>query len=200
MCVYIIMYLCVLDFEATCDGNVKNFDNEIIEFPSILLKWENNKMSYISEFQAFVQPRDNPILTQFCVNLTKITQDLINNAESFPVVYARHLAWLHSHVDDFDEMVFITCGHWDLRKMIKMEAKRWNVDLHPIYTKYINIKEEFERHYNKKFKSMVAMLEYQGLTHKGILHSGIDDCRNITKILLKMIEDGHDVSNFTVVF
>lgn len=35
--------VCVLDFEATCDQDNKEFVNEVIEFPSVLLKFTSEK-------------------------------------------------------------------------------------------------------------------------------------------------------------
>ena len=37
-------YICVLDFEATCD-DVKKRSHEIIEYPSVLLKWNEKSKS-----------------------------------------------------------------------------------------------------------------------------------------------------------
>lgn len=70
------LYYCILDFEATCDKNEKIF-NEIIEFPSILF---NENFEYISEFRSFVKPTINPILTNFCTELTSITQQNVNSS------------------------------------------------------------------------------------------------------------------------
>jgi len=39
---------------------------------------------------------------------------------------------------------------------------------------------------------MKGMLDYLKITLDGRLHSGIDDTKNISKILLKMIQDGHE--------
>lgn len=38
---------------------------------------------------------------------------------------------------------------------------------------------------------MVGMLEYLGIKLEGRHHSGIDDTKNIAKILLRIISDGH---------
>lgn len=54
-------YICVLDFEATCDNAIENFDNEIVEFLSILLKWNGTNYEQISEFQQCCKPLLNPI-------------------------------------------------------------------------------------------------------------------------------------------
>lgn len=193
------MYICVLDFEATCEKDVKNFNNEIIEFPSILYKLKGNKLEYVSEFQEYVRPRDNPILSDFCVHLTKITQDKVDQAETFPIVLNNHLSWLKLNVADLNECIIATCGHWDIRKMIVVEAKRWDIPLHDVYKRYINIKDEFTYYYKRNIKGMIGMMQYQGLEHTGVLHSGIDDCRNMSRILMKLIEDGHNIERNSVI-
>jgi inhibitor of KinA sporulation pathway (predicted exonuclease) len=193
------MYICVLDFEATCEKDAKNFDNEIIEFPSILYRLVGNKLVYVSEFQEYVKPRDNPVLSEFCIALTKIPQDKVDTAAAFPIVLDNHFNWLKSHVNILSECVIATCGHWDIRKMIVMEAKRWNLQLHDVYTRYINIKDEFTYFYRKNIKGMIGMMQYQGLEHTGILHSGIDDCRNMSRILMKLIQDGHDIEKDSLI-
>jgi inhibitor of KinA sporulation pathway (predicted exonuclease) len=45
---------------------------------------------------------------------------------------------------------------------------------------------------------MPGMLEYLQLPFIGRHHSGIDDTRNIANIMLKIIDDGHRLNNFTV--
>ena len=125
--------------------------------------------------------------------MTKITQELIDNAQSFPIVLQHHFEWLKQHVNDLNKCIIITCGHWDIKTMIKRDAKRWNIKLHPVYTRYCNIKDEFIYFYNVKIKSMMDMLKYQNIQHEGVLHSGIDDCRNIAKILIKMTFDGFNI-------
>jgi inhibitor of KinA sporulation pathway (predicted exonuclease) len=67
-------FVCVLDFEATCDSPVQLSPPEIIEFPSVLLELVNDKYVVKSEFQKFLKPQVNPLLTAFCTELTGITQ------------------------------------------------------------------------------------------------------------------------------
>ena len=43
---------------------------------------------------------------------------------------------------------------------------------------------------------MVGMLQYLKLKLDGRHHSGIDDTRNIAKIMIKMIKDGHKSDSF----
>lgn len=95
-------YICVVDFEATCEeDNPSDFLHEIIEFPMVLINthtlqivssasgWEcffiilKSKEIYsvlnmfpvqVDTFQEYVKPELNPQLSDFCVTLTGITQ------------------------------------------------------------------------------------------------------------------------------
>ena len=49
-------FVCVLHFEETCEKDVKYYDNEIIEFPSVLLKLEDKEYKVISTFQKYCKP------------------------------------------------------------------------------------------------------------------------------------------------
>jgi DNA polymerase III alpha subunit (gram-positive type) len=70
-------YICILDFEATCWDNSR--DHEIIEFPSVLLKWnDDNEITIVDEFQIFVKPKKYPVVSEFCRKLTGITQEIVN--------------------------------------------------------------------------------------------------------------------------
>ena len=67
-------YLLVLDFEATCGA--KGYEpkpQEIIEFPCALL---NTKKGFKIEaiFHKYVRPIHNPQLSNYCTELTGITQ------------------------------------------------------------------------------------------------------------------------------
>ena len=204
-------YICVLDFEANCAQNMKelNMDNEVIEFPSVLLKYKydgNKQIEKISEFQMFCKPKNKPTLTPFCIELTKITQDKVNNGVSFPTALKEHEMWLRNNIPNFDEMykennvIIVTCGEWDMSVMAPKEYKNYGIKkVHPIYLKYVNIKIEFNNFYKigSKF-GMATMLEYLGLSLDGTHHSGIDDCKNISKIVIKLFDDGHEYDKMKV--
>ena len=183
------MYICVLDFEATCQESGKQ-NHEVIEFPSILYKW-TDKLTQISEFREYCKPKSNPILSPFCTKLTGITQDKIDPADTFPNVLARHEKWLTSNVDNFDNFTFLTCGGWDWGQFAQ-ECKCHNIKPSKIYNKYINIKKEFQKFYKTQHSmGMAGMLHYLGMDLIGRHHCGLDDCRNIGRILAKMIDDGY---------
>ena len=196
------IYLCVLDFEATCWPGEKRATQEIIEFPSVLYELDsNNKVKWMGEFSKYVRPVLEPILSDFCTELTGITQEQVDLAEPIEVVYEKHYQWLKSLVpeDKMNQIFVVTCGAWDLKTMLPLEVKNKKLTYHHVYNRFINIKTEFEFAYNVKAGGMTNMLSKLGLTLDGRHHSGIDDTRNIVKILLKMIEDGHTKFNPIVV-
>lgn len=66
-------YLCIIDFEATCEiANPSGFQHEIIEFPAVLLNTKT--LQIVHEFHKYCRPLWNPILSDFCKELTGITQ------------------------------------------------------------------------------------------------------------------------------
>jgi inhibitor of KinA sporulation pathway (predicted exonuclease) len=66
-------YLLILDFEATCDKDRSiGSSPEIIEFPTVILNTKTLQQE--GEFQRYVRPTVNPILSKFCTELTGITQ------------------------------------------------------------------------------------------------------------------------------
>ena len=190
-----ISYICVLDFEATCwnDDKIDKSQVEIIEFPSILYKLDSNnkKLEKIGEFHEYVKPILHPILSDFCTQLTGIKQETVNKADVFENVFKRHYLWLKSNVKNFDEFTFLTCGAWDLKIQLQRELNNKKIKNKDEYKYFINIKDEFEYFYKRKIGGMVQMLNYMKLTLDGHHHSGIDDCRNISKILNKTVKEGH---------
>lgn len=190
------LYICVLDFEATCwdDNSIENKDKskvEIIEFPSILYKLENNKLEKISEFHEYVKPTINPKLSDFCTKFTGITQETVDKSSTFAGVFNRHYKWLTTNVSDLNKLTFLTCGAWDLKIQLPRELNNKKLKNKEAYTYFINIKDEFEYIYKTKAYGMDSMLKYLKMSLDGMHHSGYWDTRNISKILIKMVSDGH---------
>ena len=190
-----VEFLCVLDFEATCeeDPTPQPSPQEIIEFPSLLFRKalnEEGEPEYrlVDAFEAFVRPVIHPKLSDFCKALTTITQEQVDAADPFPTVLERHVKWLTDH-GSFDEnasFYFVTCGDWDFRTMLPMQMKASRISYKAIprnYTRWINIKRVFDDSTGKKSRGMASMLKQLGIVLTGTHHRGIDDCRNIAKIV-----------------
>lgn len=201
-------YVCILDFEATCEKDVKYFDNEIIEFPSVLLEYnydlQNPSYKNINEFQQYCRPLLKPVVSKFCFELTGITQKIVDNGNNFPTVLEKHHNWLRNatpdiNIDDNINVIIITCGHWDLGTVMINECKKWNLIPPKIYCQYINIKDIFDDFYKAKSEGMANMLNFLNIVLEGRHHSGLDDCKNIAKIFQRIIVDGYIIDKIFII-
>jgi inhibitor of KinA sporulation pathway (predicted exonuclease) len=189
----------MLDFEATCwddDGKSRN-KMEVIEFPSIIIKWnlKTGESERIGEFQRYCKPKSFPQLSKFCTELTGITQETVNKGVTFSQALKEHEAWMAKTIPNFyyEENVYImTCGRWDIDIQLPRDLKNWNIhSVNRVYKRFINLKSEFQYFLKeKRGRGLANMLKFMNLKLEGKHHSGIDDCRNQTKILEELIKCG----------
>jgi inhibitor of KinA sporulation pathway (predicted exonuclease) len=193
-------YYLVLDFEATCDENNKAWQNEIIEFPTVVV--DANTLEKITEFQQYVKPVQNPTLTPFCKDLTGIQQEWVDAGVSFKDALQLYHQWLIQNefltgtgqLNPNKTFLFVTCGDWDLNRMLRSQCERERVTMPAYFKSWCNIKKAFQDYYGSNPGGMGNMLRLMKLPLEGRHHSGIDDCRNIATILLKMIRNGATIN------
>ena len=216
-------YICVLDFEATCW--YENSNHEIIEFPSVLLKWDNDQLQdnsnqydsnqdnsnqydsnqdnsnkdthglkEIARFQQFVKPLNNPCVSDFCTELTGITQKQVNNGIDLKSAIEAHLKWI-TDITKSKNVTIVTCGDWDLNKMLPLDLKNISYEPNELYARYANIKDLFKIATGIKGTGMKKMLDKLNLNIEGRHHSGIDDCHNIARIFIELVKKGLSKQN-----
>ena len=141
-----LRYLLVLDFEATCgESGFPRNQMEIIEFPTIVYDLQEKKE--LGRFHEYVKPVIQPQLTEFCTELTGITQvspfrasrlqvqgylsvfheqETVDGADPFPPVWDRFKAFLKDRNlwESPSTYAFITCGAWDLRTMLPQQLSQ----------------------------------------------------------------------------
>ncbi|KAI0830687.1 exonuclease RNase T and DNA polymerase III [Trametes gibbosa] len=191
-----LRYLLVLDFEATCDDTgrvVRRGEMEIIELPTILYDIQQDKVEAV--FHEYVRPIIHPHLTPFCTNLTGIQQATVDNAHPFPEVWQRFQEFLQTHniTNSPSSASFLTCGDWDLKAMLPLQLRLSGLDVlpSPPFNRWINVKKAYQRFYGLRHpKGMEGMLNHANLALEGRHHSGIDDCKNILRLVRKLREDG----------
>ena len=72
----------IVDLEATCWEGGSNIEKmEIIEIGAIIL--QSSQGPARSEFSAFVKPVIEPILSDYCMRLTSIRQQDVDEADDF---------------------------------------------------------------------------------------------------------------------
>ncbi|KAG8876632.1 ERI1 exoribonuclease 3 [Tulasnella sp. 332] len=174
------LYLLVLDFEATCDRiGFPLHRQEIIEFPTLIYNIKERKVeATFSEYET------------------------VDEADMFPEVWERFNEFLTGYgvFENPDSFAFLTCGAWDLvtmlPKQLNHEADRavpapLSITLPPPFDRVIDLIEAFSAFYKmERDRDMDEMLEQLHLDLQGRHHSGIDDCKNIVRIVRKMLDDG----------
>jgi inhibitor of KinA sporulation pathway (predicted exonuclease) len=75
--------------------------------------------------------------------------------------------------------------------MLPIELERYHLKKYHCYSKYLNLKDEFEKCFGQKAGSMPNMLKKLKIELTGKHHSGIDDCKNLAKVVIEMIKRGY---------
>ncbi|MEZ4450502.1 MAG: 3'-5' exonuclease [Nannocystaceae bacterium] len=165
----------VVDLEATCDEDwaIPREQTEIIEIGAVLV--DGATLQPIDEFQTFVRPFRHPRLTAFCTRLTTITQADVDAAPTFRFVAPKLAAF-------GEGALFCSWGAYD-KNQIERDAKRSGVRP-PLGPRHWNLKEAFARAAGDRATTgNQGALRRVGLTPTGTHHRGIDDARNIARLL-----------------
>ncbi|XP_076140111.1 3'-5' exoribonuclease 1 [Alosa pseudoharengus] len=185
-------FICVVDFEATCEeSNPLDFEHEIIEFPIVLI--DTHTLEIVDTFQEYVRPEVNPKLSDFCVQLTGITQKMVDDADTFPSVLRRVVSWLQEkELGTKYRYTLLTDGSWDMSKFLNIQCRISGLRYPPFARKWINIRKSYGNFYKvpRTNTKLSSMLEKLGLQYEGRPHCGLDDARNIARIALRMLQDG----------
>lgn len=291
-------HILVLDFEATCDSGAVDFPHEIIEFPVVVL--DTRTLQVVAEFHRYVQPTKNKELSEFCTDLTGITQEKVDAAKTIDVVLEEFQLFLEMEVyplcqlwkkkwgnalkaegecassllaDDkrlitsknslkgekepldanglsqnlncekkkfvfnsnhrkvgtdeikelylndnsmgqnstvsivsktFEEeesmICFATDGPWDMRKfMFSCEVLKHQHEFPPIFYRFINVRQCFTDAFKCKPLRLTHMLSKLQMSFEGRRHSGIDDTRNICRILAELLARGYRIRHVSTI-
>ena len=176
-----------------CLKDEKINPQEIIEFPC--LKICTKTFEVVSEFHYYVQPIHHSELSNFCTELTGITQDMVKDQPVFSEVFEIFQTWLSS--ENTENFALVTCGDWDLNTCLEAQCQLSKIPFPKWAESWINLKKSFQKNmgYFPKggFKTMVNQL---GLEFLGRPHSGIDDTRNVAVVIKELAKNGH-VFEFT---
>ena len=165
----------IVDLEATCWEGERFRQMEIIEIGAVKLDKPDGGPT--SSFSTFVRPLLNPTLSDFCKQLTSITQEDINTAPSFPSAFHSFCQWIGSE----RPMMLCSWGFYDV-KQFKNDCRLYDIWTPTMFENHINLKEQFARIYNVRPCGMEKALRIAGLQLDGTHHRGIDDARNIAKL------------------
>lgn len=171
----------VFDLEATCwDQQTGTADDifkqrnemETIEIGAVKTDFNFN---VIDEFQTFIRPILNPILSEFCTQLTTITNKDTDNAPYFKEAYSQWIKWADRPAR------YIAWGNYDYNQLTK-DCSRAGIQLFS-NEKYRNGKFMMQDMRGFVGKGLGQEVKRYNLTFEGTPHRGIDDAKMISKVL-----------------
>lgn len=172
----------VIDLEATTDcGGWPTEEMEIIEIGAVIVDEQGHELA---SFQSFVHPTRRPQLTAFCRELTQIHQADVDAAPTLKELQPHFDAWLQPYLQDAQG--WLSWGDYD-RQQFDVEWRRQQLDSCLARLPHFNLKKLFHR----QFKSLAGpkrvglnrALELTGLQFAGTQHRGLDDARNIARLV-----------------
>lgn len=173
-------YYLVIDLEATTSQGGMTFpraEMETIEIGAVLVR--ASTLEPVDEFQSFVRPIRHPVLLPFCVELTGVRQEMVDRAPLFPDAFVQMKKRMLSDRDGF--AVWGSWGDFDA------EQFRRDCVLHGVHydmPSHRDLKTALsEVHGWRKRYGMKKALRRCGLVLQGSHHRGIDDARNIARML-----------------
>lgn len=172
----------IFDLEATCirDRSIDpDFENEIIEIGAVML---DDSGIVIDSFSKFAKPQKDTILSEFCTELTTITQEDIDGAEDLKTVLFDFYNWSKN-------CYLLSWGGYDMNQIIRDTIKQDlenDIDIENVITRHRNFKKWYKEFKGlKKQCGMSKALNIEKIQIIGTHHRGIDDAINISNIFKK---------------
>ncbi len=165
----------IVDLEATCwEKGTSPLRMETIEIGAVRVGGTDLRPR--AEFDRFVRPVSEPILSNFCTQLTGISQDDVNGAEPFPVVFGEFLDWART-----EPFMWCSWGAYDLRQL-RTDCARHDLQWPLVLERHMNLKAAFAQQMGCRPLGMKEALRKLGIPLAGKHHRAIDDARNIARI------------------
>jgi len=177
--------LLIIDLEATCwssrttpEGQPQSIWNmEIIEIGCALATRDGKLLDSRS---FLVRPVQCPLLSEFCTELTGITQGMADEAPTYAEAIADLNQWLGAPAESF---IWCSWGNYD---RLHLAADGEKHGIRPMLASYphLNLKRIWRRTTGQKRKNGLAhAMGFHNLAFEGRPHRGIDDARNMVRLL-----------------
>ena len=171
----------VIDVEATCWNTAPpaGMTNDIIEFGICLLDVRSGE---ISDNRGILVIPERSEISDFCTELTTITPEMIRNEG----ISFKEACSIIKKEYDGPGRAWASFGAYDL-KHIQRQCSELGVG-YPLGPSHINVKTLFALKNKLNFeKGMDGALQHLGIKLEGTHHRGVDDAKNIAKILRTLI-------------
>ncbi|MBV0932936.1 3'-5' exonuclease [Marinobacterium weihaiense] len=150
---------------------------EIIELGCVLA---SSKGQVLAERSFMVRPQHHPVLSAFCQQLTTITQSMVDRAPVYVAAMGELNSWL-STLPPVD--CWASWGNYDRRHLVA-QSRREGVSPDVLALPHLNLKTLWKRTTGQRKRNGLSWaLQYHHLEFEGQLHRGIDDARNMARLL-----------------
>ncbi|KAJ1285971.1 hypothetical protein BS78_03G318100 [Paspalum vaginatum] len=184
-------YFFILDLE----GKV-----EILEFPIIMI--DAQSMEFVDSFHRFVRPTtmSEQRTTEYIAGkYGKLGLDRVWHDTAIPFKevlqqleewIGNHNLWKKEHAGSLNSAAFVTCGNWDLKTKVPDQCKVSKIKLPTYFMEWINLKDIYLNFYRRRATGMMTMMRELQMPIIGSHHLGIDDSKNIARVVQRMLADG----------
>ncbi|WP_144392106.1 3'-5' exonuclease [Pleionea sediminis] len=179
----------IVDLEATCCDikSIPRQEMETIEIGAVIVDGESLRV--IDEFTTFIKPVRHPKLTSFCTELTTIRQVDVDSAPMYAEAISLFKKWLYQ----YEDFLFCSWGDYD-KYQLEQDSSFHNWPF-PIGASHLNIKKQFSKSQGLKRKlGMAQALKHTNIELEGTHHRGIDDARNMAKLMPYILGQIHFVA------
>ena len=172
-----------LEFTSWPGSNERNWslpneDREIIQIGAVKIETTGD-MREVDSFQILVRPLKNPILSDYIVNLTEITQEKVEKEGIlFPLALSRFINFIGEHPMD------ILSNGGD-EEVIEENCQIHNIPFLSIFKKSTDLKIYFSEVLGISRKNCTSGMlpELFGLNHHEKQHNALGDARSISQAL-----------------
>lgn len=177
-------YIFCVDVEATCssDSAVPREQMEVIEFGGVLL--DRDTMEVVERIEFFIKPILHPVLTDFCKELTHITQQQVDEGHTYVWALSLMRAFRERFGDDFcwcswgafDKNIFVQDGELHGLSPILEPHNHFNLKVW-----FSNLNDK------KKGFGLNKAIAFKNLEFIGQHHRALSDAENVAQILKTMV-------------
>ena len=171
----------VVDIEATCWDTSPPIgeENEIIEIGICVLDTSTGDID--KNEGILIKPQRSKV-SPFCTQLTTLTQEMVSTG----ILFKNACLMLQTEYDT-KNYTWASYGDYDLN-MFRKQCESFSVE-YPFGKEHINVKNLFAQKHHLTYKGvgMAAALKRLNIPLEGTHHRGVDDAKNIAKILFTLV-------------
>ncbi|XP_077992735.1 3'-5' exoribonuclease 1-like [Glandiceps talaboti] len=195
-------YLCI-DLEATCFGRYHMFSSqpapagfqpEIIEIGAIIL--DSRTLQQKGEFQSVCRPVKHPVLSKYCLDLTEISQETVDKADTFPIVWGRFIDWMVSMglspTSQPTNFKLVTDGPFDCGRFIYTQFIISKLTYPSFASEFVELKTEYKslkgQRRSRHWPNLAEMYDGLGLAQPKIEHRALSDAKCIAEVFRTLLQ------------